>query len=75
MAHAYRELKALTDEQIEELHDQDHQHVNLGMAWYRDELHHRQEERRVNAIVRLTWALAGLTLLNTLIVAIALFVE
>jgi len=73
MAMTYKQLRNLTDAQVEELHDHDHQYVQVGMEWYRDELHRRQEDKRVRTMVNLTWIIAGLTLANTALVAITLW--
>lgn len=70
---SYRELRKLTDQEVEDLHDEGREQVQVGMQWFRDELHRRQEDRRLVAMVKLTWIIAGLTLINAILVAVTLW--
>lgn len=72
MAMTYKALRKLDDAQFEELHDEGAEHVQVGMGWYRDELVRRQQERQTRTMVRLTWVIAGLTLVNVAVVALTL---
>lgn len=72
MAMTYRELRKLSDQEVEDLHVFVALVVQVGMQWYRDELHHRQEDRRLRVMVNLTWAIAAMTLANVALFAYTL---
>jgi hypothetical protein len=69
------QIEAMTDEELRETYDGMRSNVNVGLAWYRDEIHHREIRRRTDTLVRLTWVVAGLTVLNAVFVAWTIFSE
>jgi hypothetical protein len=72
MAYTYRELKGLSDKEVEDHHDEHAPSAHPGFSWYRDELNRREEDKRLRTMVMLAWVIAGLTLANTALVAFAL---
>lgn len=68
----YTELRKMSDEELERLHDRQAESTEIGLGWLMDELHRRAVARQTTALVRLTWAIAALTLLNLVIIAATL---
>lgn len=61
----YAELRGLTMDQLVELYDQNTEHVIIGLDYLRQELALREQEAQTGTIVRLTWAIAAMTLVVT----------
>ena len=77
---SFKKLRELTDDELVELYDDTAKHTDFGLAFLRDELQHRENERQYDQMLAasnqmrfLTWFMAGLTLVNLVFVAIALF--
>ncbi len=66
-------LRAMSDEELIALHDADAKYTLVGVAYYLDELTRRQQERQTREMVRLTWAIAALTLVVTIATLVNLF--
>jgi hypothetical protein len=71
MALTYRELRALSVDELEAIYDRTAGDVAVGLAFVRDELARRESERREKRMIRLTWAIGVWTLAN---VAIAVLI-
>lgn len=62
----------MSDEELERLHDRQAESTQIGLGWLMDELHRRSVARQTTTLVRLTWAISALTLLNLVAVAATL---
>lgn len=67
MAYKIAKLRTMSDEELIELHDKEAPTATASVNYYLGELDRRENRRRMATVVRLTWAIAGMTL----IVAIA----
>jgi hypothetical protein len=67
------QMESMTDDELRATYDSMRQDVNVGLEWYRDEIHHREIRRRTDTLVHLTWLIAGLTALNAVFVAWTIF--
>ena len=62
----------MSDEEIIERHDRMTSNVYVGVDYILSELARRQSERQMTLVVRLTVAIAVLTLVNVVLVALTL---
>ena len=76
MTHTYRELRALSLDELVREYDSVAPTTQPGLAFFRDEIMRRQFEEQndrmldmTHQIRVLTWVIAGLTLLNIVLVA------
>lgn len=79
MAPRLSELRSMSDEELVRKYDGAAQHTVVGTAYYMDEIHRRQVERQnetmislTRSINRLTWVIAGVTVIAILIAAASL---
>jgi hypothetical protein len=68
------ELRGLTDEELVQAHDSmvEGGGYTVGLDYYPQELSRRETERQTRTMVRLTWAVFGLTVVNVVILLIDL---
>ncbi|MGN6815759.1 MAG: hypothetical protein ACTHK3_06705 [Solirubrobacterales bacterium] len=71
-AKTIKELRALSDEELIEQYDQLATHTQVGTSYYEAELGRRGIERQNQLMIRLTWAIAGLTAINAIGVVVSL---
>jgi hypothetical protein len=67
------ELRAASDDQLVDEHDAISTHVQWGVKDYLDELGRRDAARQTRTMVRLTWVILGLTIVNVAAVLIEVF--
>ena len=76
-ARPLRDLRALSDKQIIELHDrlmtEKFANEPVGTSYYLAELQRREIHRQGARIAKLTWVIVGLTIANAAFVAISAF--
>jgi len=65
------ELRALSDEQLIEQHDQLAKNTVVGISYYLSELERRQVERQGRLMLRLTWVVTVLTVINVAAVVVS----
>lgn len=70
---AYQELGVLPDDELIRRRDRVAFNTQPGLAWYDDELHRRLVARQTDTLVKLTWLIAALTVVNVVAVIVALF--
>lgn len=80
MTYTYRELRALSMDELVGEYDSMASHTQPGLAFFRDEIMRRQFDEQNNRMLNmtqqirtLTWIIAGLTLLNIVFVAWTIF--
>jgi hypothetical protein len=73
VAPTIEQLEAMSDDEIKALYNDVAQHTVVGLSWYGEELHRRAAARETLALLRLTWILASLTLVNVVLVAVTAF--
>jgi hypothetical protein len=66
------ELRSLSDDELIKQHDYLALRTGVGIDYYLSELERRQVDRRSALLVRLTWIITVLTVVNVLAVAISL---
>jgi len=73
MAPTLKQLRAMSDQELEELHDRAATHTEVGTQWYIDEVRSRELARQTQTLVRLTWVITALTVANVAFVGWTLF--
>ena len=71
MAHSYRELLALSDEDLIDAHDSLAPSTITGVNYFLDELRRRTADRQTDQMVRLTEAITTLTRVVVLLTALS----
>lgn len=81
MAKSYAELQAMTVDDLIQAHDEVAKSTLVGQKHYLDEIMRRQATKQANrmevlteTMARLTWVIVALTVVNTLLVVVALFI-
>ncbi len=76
MAQSYEDLRRFSKEEVVELYNRAAPNVQLGLAFYRDELAHREVEEQNQRIIKMTRGIWVMTLVITVttIVNVVLFV-
>lgn len=82
MAKTYAELRAMSVAELIEAYDSRTEHTDLHLGFYREEIARRDAEAATEKIkqmtrtmMRLTWVIAALTVVNVLLVACSVFVR
>jgi hypothetical protein len=65
------DLRALSDEQLIEQHDQLAKNTIVGISYYLSELERRPVERQGRLMLRLTWVVTVLTVINVAAVVVS----
>jgi hypothetical protein len=65
------ELRGLSDEQLIEQHDHLAENTVVGISYYLSELERRQVERQGRLMLRLTWVVTVLTVINVAAVVVS----
>ena len=65
------ELRELSDEQLIEEHDRATANVVVGISYYLDEIHRREVDRQQRQMLRLTWVVTVLTVINVAAVVVS----
>ena len=73
MAPTIEQLEAMTDAELRAKYNSLAVNASEGVEWYREELRRRALDRQTGTLVKLTWALAGLTAVNVVLVAVTAF--
>jgi hypothetical protein len=66
------ELRELSDEQLIEEHDLAATNTIVGISYYLDEIERRQVDRQQRQMLRLTWVVTLLTVVNVVAVVVSL---
>ena len=74
MAPTIEQVEAMSDDEIRALYNSAAVHTQVGLGWYGDELHRRAADRQTRTLVGLTWAMAALTFVNVVLVAVTVFI-
>jgi len=76
VAQSYEDLRRFSKEEVVELYNRAAPNVQLGLAFYRDELAHREVEEQNQRIIKMTRGIWVMTLVITVttIVNVVLFV-
>lgn len=72
MAPRIEDLEAMTDEELRATYNEVAATTQIGLDWFRGELQRRSVDRQTRSLVRLTWAIALLTLANVVLVGLTL---
>ena len=66
------ELQALSDDELVRQHDVLAASTSVGTGYYLDELRRREADRQGERMLRLTWIVTALTVVNVVTVTISL---
>lgn len=66
MAESLKELRSLSNDELIKNHDELAKQTVVGTRHYLNELYRRDTDRATRTIVRLTWSIAGMTVIVTL---------
>lgn len=72
MAKSISELRALSDDELIEQHDQLAESTSVGVRYYLAELERRRVNRQSRQMLWLTWIIASLTVINVVAVVASL---
>lgn len=72
MAKTIAELRTLSDDELIEQHDKLAESTQIGTGFYLAELERRQADRQSRQMLRLTWVVTGLTVVNVVAVIASL---
>lgn len=72
MAKTIAELRAMSDDELIEQHDTLAGTTQVGTGFYLAELERRQVDRQARQMLRLTWVVTGLTVVNVVAVMASL---
>jgi hypothetical protein len=72
MAKTISELRELSDEQLVEEHDRTATNTVVGISYYLDEIERRRIDRQQQQMLRLTWVVTVLTVVNVVAVIVSL---
>jgi hypothetical protein len=71
-AKSIAELRSLSDEELVEQHDKLAATTSVGISYYLDEIERRRIERQQQQMLRLTWVVTVLTVVNVVAVIVSL---
>ena len=71
-AKTYAELRTLSDEELIRQHDMLATNTVSGTGYYLDELRRRESDRQGKQMLRLTWVVTMLTVVNVVAVIVSL---
>jgi len=74
MTRSVRELRKASEEKLIQEHDELAEHTLPGVDYYLNELARRRSDRQQTTMIRLTWAIAAMTLVVTLATLVNLYV-
>jgi hypothetical protein len=66
------DLQALSDDELVKQHDVLAASTSVGVSYYLEELERRRADRQGRLMLRLTWIVAALTVVNVVAVVISL---
>lgn len=69
-----RQLRELSDDELIDRFDESAQRTSVGVVFYREELRAREAARQTETITRLTWWIAGMTLVVTVATIVNLYI-
>lgn len=75
MSHTIKDLRALSDVEIIELHDQEAGRTSVGVNFYLDELSRRETLAAMKSAHRLSMAAIALSTVGTLAAVLALIIR
>lgn len=71
-AKSISELRSQSDDELVEQHDRLAEGTSVGIGYYLTELERRRLDRQSRQMLRLTWIIAGLTVINVVAVVTSL---
>jgi hypothetical protein len=74
MTRSIRELRDASDDELIRNHDMLARNTSVGVNYYLDELARRESARQQATMIRLTWAIAAMTLVVTIATIVNLIV-
>jgi hypothetical protein len=74
MSRSIEELRGSSDEELIRAHDRLAKSTSIGVNYYLDELARRENARQQATMIRLTWAIAAMTLVVTIATIVNLVV-
>ncbi len=66
------ELRSLSDDELVKQHDQLAASTSVGVSYYLEELERRSVDRQGRRMLRLTWVVTALTVVNVVAVVVSL---
>jgi hypothetical protein len=73
MSHKLRDLQALTDDELIDLHDEVAKHTSVGVNYYLDEIRRREMAAAMRSSHRVAAAAVMLSAVGTIAAVVALF--
>lgn len=75
MSHSIHNLRAMTDLQLIQYHDEIAVHTSVGVDYYLEELHRRETRAAMRSNQRLAMAATALSIVGTAAAVLALFLR
>lgn len=65
MTPTFEGMREMTDGELLEVYNQQAKNTSIGLAFLRDEIQRREQNRQTRTMVTLTWSIAVMTLVVT----------
>lgn len=65
MTPTFEGMREITDGELLEVYNQQAKNTSIGLAFLRDEIQRREQNRQTRTMVTLTWSIAVMTLVVT----------
>lgn len=72
--YSWRELRAVSDEDLITRHDQAVRNTEIGLNYFLEEMARRDAARQMRTMTTLTWWIAGFTLVNVIVTIVGVVI-